>query len=274
MKKLTIVATVTIVSIVWLSCLYTAYADEYKTLGIQHKGIPLTWIFEPHPVITEQSDEIIQAAEVAVKNWNTTLNTHSPNGVWSLPTTVIPIESHHLKDPYEFPQCNILISFEYAHAEKSLGYTGISFHKSIHKFTHAVIFLNAFEIDSKVNIILGNGGDVEIKRKIVLNELSTPVIQNIITHEFGHGLGLGHYKITDYPIYTADKPWVEASIMYYALNPYDDTLAFPQYVDVKMLEEIYSDDGFGGTPVTKIPKIGYYSPGDVNICTFKCNINR
>ena len=111
---------------------------------------------------------------------------------------------------------------------------------------------------------------MEIKRKISINELSLSAVQNIITHEYGHALGLGHYNVTDYPIYTDDKPWVEASVMYYALNPYDETLTFPQYVDVKMLEEIYSDDGFGGTPVTKIPKIGYYSPGDVNICTFRC----
>ena len=84
------------VSIVCLSCLYTAYADQYKTLGIKHQGIPLTCIFEPHPQITDKSDEIIQAAELAVSSWETVLLSHSPNGVWFLYTTIVPIELHHL----------------------------------------------------------------------------------------------------------------------------------------------------------------------------------
>jgi len=271
MKIITIVLLVLLVSIVWLSCLYTAYADQYKTLGIQHKSIPLTCIFEPHSQITDKSDEIIQAAELAVKNWETTLLSHSPNGIWSLYTTVVPIELHHLKDPYEFPECNILISFEYAHVDSSLGYTSISFHKSSHKFTHAVIFLNAFESTPRIQINFGDsGGTTDIEEKIVINELSIPVIQNIITHEYGHALGLGHYNVTGYPIYTDDKPWIEASAMYYALDPYDDEIVMPKYVDVKMLEKIYYTDGFGGTPVTKIPRMGLYSPGDIDICTFKC----
>ena len=269
-SKVSIVSIVIIVSIVWLSCLYIAHADQYTTLGIKHQDTPLTCIFEPYPQITEKPDEVIQVAENAVQLWEDSLYEHSPTGNWVLDTVVIPAELHHLKDPYDFPSCNILISFEYANTESSLGYTSIGFNKSWHKFTHAVVFLNAFEISPKVQITLGNGGVVDIKKKISLNELSMPVIQNIITHEFGHGLGLGHYKITDYPIYTKDKPWIEASAMYFALNPYDDEIVIPKYVDVKMMEKIYYTDGFGGTPVTKIPKTGFYSPGDIDICTFKC----
>ena len=266
------ISIVTIVSIVWVSCLYIAYADQYKTLGIQHKNIPLTCIFEPHPQITDISDDIITAAESAIKNWEVSLNGISPNGNWSLYTTVIPIEIHHLKDPYDFPECDILISFEYANTENSLGYTAINFHKSWHQFTHAVIFLNAFESTPKIQITFGDsGGTTEIGEKVVINELSIPVIQNIVTHEYGHALGLGHYNVTNYPVYTDEKPWIDYSVMYYAVNPYDDEIMTPNYVDIKMMEKIYSSDGFGGNPITKIPRVGYYSPGDIDICTWRCN---
>jgi hypothetical protein len=249
----------------------SVFGDQFKTLGIKHQSIPLTCIFEPHPAITDKRDEIIQAAENAVQLWEDKLLEYSPNGNWPLYTTVVPIELHHLKTAWDFPSCKILISFEYASTETSLGYTGISFHKSSHKFTHAVIFLNAFEVIPKVQITFGDGGGTsEMKEKIVVNKLSTPVIQNIILHEYGHALGLGHYKVTNAPV--SDTPWLTRSAMYYAINPYNDALMEPKYVDIMMLEKIYYTDGFGGIPVPKIPRIGSYTPGDDDICTFKCKV--
>ena len=266
------VLMVCFVLLVCISMIAFANADSYKSLGIKHQKIPLTCIFEPHPAITDKQDEIIQVAELAVDNWESALMTHSPNGNWSLYTTVVPIELHHLKSPYDFPECSILISFEYASTEDHLGYTGINFHKSSHKFTHAVVFLNSFEATPKIQITFGDsGGTTEIEEKIIIEELAIPVVQNIITHEFGHALGLGHYQITDYPIYTDDKPWIEASVMYYALNAHDETIMKPKYVDIKMLEKIYYTDGFGGTSITKIPRTGYYHAGDDEICTFRCS---
>jgi len=268
-SKVSIVSIVLIVSLVWLSCILIANADQYKTLGIKHQGIPLTCIFEPHPAITDHPEDIIQAAESAVDGWESVLMTHSPNGNWSLYTIVVPIELHHQKSQYEFPGCDILISFEYTNVEDSLGYTGIYFNKSVHKFTHAVIFLNSFEVTPKLQIVLGeSGGSVEIKKKIIIEELSIPAIQNIVTHEYGHALGLGHYNVTSHPV--SDTPWLYRSVMYYAINPHNDEIMTPQYVDVKMLEEIYYTDGFGGTPITKVPRIGFYTPGDDDICTFRC----
>jgi hypothetical protein len=60
--------------------------------------------------------------------------------------------------------------------------------------------------------------------------------------------------------------------MYYALDEEDEELSTPLYVDVLMLEELYYYDGFGGKSIVKLPKTGYYSPGDEDICTFKCKV--
>ena len=133
------VAIVAIVSIVWLSYLYTANADQYKTLGIKHQSIPLTCIFEPHPAITDYPEDIIQAAESAVDGWESMLRTHSSGGVWSLYTKVVPIESHHLKSPYDFPQCDILISFEYTMLKTVLDiqvFTLINHHINLHMLSY------------------------------------------------------------------------------------------------------------------------------------------
>jgi len=252
----------------------SAFGDKYNSLGMVFKEQPLTCIFEPHPAFTKHPDVVVMAAEKSVRLWENTLYEYAPNGNWDLNTITIPIQIHHTAIAYDFPICDIMISFEYTNDNYSLGYTHMNFSKSWHKYSHSVIFLNAIELTPVIDFTQNQQGAVQIGTKIALTELSMPVIQNIITHEFGHALGLGHYQITDYPIYGDDRPWLEASAMYYALNPSDDEIMEPKYVDVKMLELLYYPDGFGGTPAFPIPKVGYYSAGDIDICTFKCNIFR
>ena len=272
MNTLTIVLIVTLVSIVSFSCLYTAFADEYTYLGIKHKESPMVCIFEPHPEYTDTSEELIHIAEESVNLWEDALQTYIPSGNWVMERTIIPIEEHHLKSPYDFPECNILLAFEYSGEDGTLGYTHVNFSKSWHKYTHATVFLNALNVSSKVNIILGNGGDVNIGSDISLDKLSLPVIQNIMTHEFGHTLGVGHYEITDHPV--SKQPWLTRSVMYHALDPYNDEIMVPQYVDAKMVELLYDSDGFGGEVPPRVAKVAHYSPGDVELCTFKCGISR
>ena len=67
--------------------------------------------------------------------------------------------------------------------------------------------------------------------------------------------------------------WQDISIMYYSINPADIEVAKPKYVDIKMVEVIYKEDGFGGS-ISPPLKVGYYTTGDREICTHKCNIFR
>jgi len=283
-SKVSIVSIVLIVSIVCLSYTLLAYADQYKTLGIKHSTNPQICIFEPDSLYTNDVDGVVQAAHNAINLWKDglrTLNTeyyshlHTsrdvtpvPKSNWYMPVVEIPLKYHKYKNASEFPICNILISFEYVNEEsRSLGYTGMDFSNSKHKYAHIVVFLKDIEVIKVFDWDLGNLEQKLVRTEINIVPFSLTSIQNTVTHEFGHSLGLGHYLITDAPV--SDNPWVTRSVMYYAMNPHSEEIMIPKYVDIKMLEVLYKEDGFGGNTTSGI-KIGYYTTGDDEICTFKC----
>ena len=269
-----IICIVCIVSTVLFGIILPAYGDEYRTLGIRHADNPVVCVFEPHPLFTDNQGGIVQASYNAIDLWKEKISEHAPNGNWEMPVYTIPHEDHVGKYPDQFQICNILISFEYVNTEtRSLGFTSLNFQNSNHKFTHIVAFTHNLDILTHFKLNLGTLEHEKINTSISIEPFTLTAIQNIITHEFGHALGLGHYKITDYPIYTADTPWVNASVMYYSMNPDNNKIMIPKFVDIRMLEKIYTEDGFGGA-IAPTLKAGYYSAGDDDVCTHKCNFTQ
>ena len=263
-----------ILLLVCINMLSFAWADQYGVLGIRHADNPMVCVFEPDPMYTDDVEGVVNAAYTAVSLWQEGLFEHSPDGNWRFLVTTIPLEDHKYKDARQFPACSVLISFEYINDQsRSLGYTYLDFSKSSHKYTHITLFLRDLQVTHHYDFNFGELEQEFVKTTIEIKPFSMIAIQNITTHELGHALGLGHYKITDYPIYTADQPWINASIMYYAINPAHDDIAKPRYVDIKMVEKIYGEDGFGGMTTQPI-KMGYYTAGDTEICTHKCTISR
>jgi len=252
----------------------SVFADEYRTIGIRHATNPVICVFEPDPSYTKNVRGVLKSSYISIDLWKEGLTKHSPEGNWDMMVFTIPFEYHYERNASEFTVCNILIAFEHYNPDSSsLGYTYVDFSSSKHKYTHIVVYLYDYRAIDHYNFVLGSQKQTYKDTTHEIKSFSLTAVQNIITHEFGHALGLGHYKITNYPIYTDDKPWLEASVMYYSINPQVTEVAKPKYVDIKMVEELYGEDGFGGS-ITPPLKLGYYTAGDTEICTHKCNIIR
>jgi len=165
-------------------------------------------------------------------------------GDWSIYIqSIVHYEEHWNKTPDDYRHCNIFLTYEAwseGREDMALGLTGIDFADSRHKFTYIVIFLHAEE---RNNIVIDLGSmkeNNEGKYEFVFDKKQLPLntIYNIVLHEVGHGLGLGHYWSTQEDDY-------KRSALIPSLKPFDEDINFEITIaDKFQLGRLYGLDGF------------------------------
>jgi predicted Zn-dependent protease len=221
-------------------------ADKYENLGIRHDSRPNVCLFEPNP--THVDWDYWKAVEIeswkAVLDWQVEMTEFLPEGDWSMYIhSTVPYEEHWNKTPDDYRHCNIFLTYEAwseGREDMALGLTGIDFADSRHKFTYIVIFLHAEE---RNNIVIDLGSmkeNNEGKYEFVFDKKQLPLntIYNIVLHEVGHGLGLGHYWSTQEDDY-------KRSALIPSLKPFDEDINFEITIaDKFQLGRLYGLDGF------------------------------
>tara|TARA_B100000029_G_scaffold512332_1_gene608666 strand:- start:377 stop:1210 length:834 start_codon:yes stop_codon:yes gene_type:complete len=221
--------------------------DRYENLGIRHDLRPNVCLFEPNP--THVDWEYWKSVEIeswkAILEWQTQMTDFLPDGDWTMFIhSTVPFEEHWNKTPDDYRHCTIFLTFEpwsEGRDDMALGLTGIDFADSRHKFTYIVVFLHAEE---RNNIVIDLGSmkeSSEGKYEFVFEKKQLPLntVYNIVLHELGHGLGLGHYwadKGDDY----------KRSALIPSLSPFDqEDIRFKITIaDKFQLAQIYGVDGF------------------------------
>jgi len=249
-KTISIVLIVCSLSTVSLTTAFGQFpieGDRYETLGIRHDTRPNVCLFEPNPTHVDWKywKDVEVESWRAILEWQLQMTEFLPDGDWTMFThSTVPYIEHWDKTPDDYRHCTIFLTFEpwsEGRTDMALGLTGMDFADSRHKFTYIVVFLYAEERNN-ITIDLGNmkeNSDGVYELVFERKQLPLNTVYNIVLHELGHGLGLGHYwadQVDDH----------KRSALVPTLSPFDDKdIKFEiTMADKFMLAQIYGTDGF------------------------------
>ncbi len=154
---------------------------------------------------------------------------------WQLKILEFAYEEHVTKEVSDYIQCNIFIVFEPFDKEKenTLGITAFDYANSRHKYAVITIFAT-----QPAPAVLYLDDDPETwDTQVDILPITPNTMRQIIGHEMGHGLGLGHYY--------AGMNNPSRSIMEFSMSIWsEDNYLPPQYLDYYALITKYGTDGF------------------------------
>ena len=156
--------------------------SKYETLKLRHATNPYVCLFEVNPELYDEWYKLKYITISAIEEWILKLEYTYPNGNWAVLVETIPWEEHETATAFDYPQCNIMINYEKSSNSKTLGYTGLNFNTSWHKFMFINIFLESQKNITKIVI----GDDMSTSTVNMVQQsypLSENTIRNIILHE-------------------------------------------------------------------------------------------
>ena len=212
--------------------------SKYETLKLRHATNPYVCLFEVNPELYDEWYKLKYITISAIEEWILKLEYTYPNGNWAVLVETISWEDHENKTVFDYPQCNIMINYEKSSNNKTLGYTSLNFNTSWHKFMFINIFLESEKNITKivVNEDYSSSTVTKIQKSYPLSENT---IKNIIIHEFGHGLGLGHFNLNRSMMSHTQ------SVMIPAIKPFDENQVLSvTYIDLVMIGKIYGENGW------------------------------
>ena len=256
-KVVWIVCIVSIVCFFGIVSAFGAYAwaqypdegdDRYEFLGIRHDVRPQVCLFEPNPthIDWEYWKDVEFESWRAVLDWQLEMTEFLPEGDWSMFIhSTVPYHEHWNKTPDDYRHCNIFLTYEAWNENpdnKALGLTGIDFSKSSHKFAYIVVYLHAVK---NTSIVLNfddaekdpETGLTKFKVNLAREQLPLQTVYNIVLHELGHGLGLGHYE-------SQSPNGHYRSTMTPSLKPFSNEVFEIKVTDKFMLGYLYGVDGY------------------------------
>tara|TARA_R110002096_G_scaffold428749_1_gene640833 strand:- start:95 stop:880 length:786 start_codon:yes stop_codon:yes gene_type:complete len=214
--------------------------DRFETLKLRHAESPDVCIFEADPAVdVDRIYNFEVLTRVSVDMWVDALEKQYPKGNWEIKVLdPIPFAEHDKALPSDYPECEIMITFDIFEDSERLGYTSIDFSRSGHK--HMIVTVFTYQQDPDQKIMFTDEG-YKI-RQVIPHSLAT--IQSVISHELGHAFGLLHYDITT-PLAEGESG-NDRSLMYPSLDTRNIGAMEIKQPELIMIGEMYGTDGWGG----------------------------
>ena len=215
--------------------------SKFDSIGLRHETAPNICLFEVDPEIHDNWNSLKNITIIAINEWIIKLEYFYPDGDWGIDIKIISWEDHKTAITDDYPECNIMINYDKSSNGKALGNTSLNFNKSWHKY----MFINIF-LESQKNIteiVLGDDlSSTTVNNVQQSYPLSENTIKNIVLHEFGHGLGLGHY---DTGRLQNQMMSYTQTVMIPAIKPFDENQYLSvTYLDLVMVGKIYGENGW------------------------------